>query len=300
MSTILITGATGKQGSSLIQSLTQKKSPFQLLAVTRNTQSPSAQKLVQKFPNVKLIQGDLDNPGELFERAQVLSSAPISGVFSVQLAIGNTSSEESQGKNLIDEALKYGVKHFVYSSADRGGAKSINNPTDIPHFINKHHIEKHLLEKTKNGEMGWTILRPVAFYENLSSNFFGKVFATSFRMSLKGAPLQMIGVSDIGTIAAEVFLNPEKYKGQAMSLAGDELTYSQFETIFKEKTGKSIPTTFQFLCAAFMAMVKDMGFMFRWFHDEGFGASIEEVRKIHPNLKDFGTWLETESDFARR
>ncbi|KAJ5567973.1 hypothetical protein N7450_010459 [Penicillium hetheringtonii] len=282
MSTILITGATGKQGSSLIQSLTQKKSPFQLLAVTRNTQSPSAQKLVQKFPNVKLIQGDLDNPGELFERAQVLSSAPISGVFSVQLAIGNTSSEESQGKNLIDEALKYGVKHFVYSSADRGGAKSINNPTDIPHFINKHHIEKHLLEKTKNGEMGWTILRPVAFYENLSSNFFGKVFATSFRMSLKGAPLQMIGVRT-GDVSG-----------------GDELTYSQFETIFKEKTGKSIPTTFQFLCAAFMAMVKDMGFMFRWFHDEGFGASIEEVRKIHPNLKDFGTWLETKSDFARR
>lgn len=192
------------------------------------------------------------------------------------------------------------MKHFVYSSADRGGEKSINNPTDIPHFINKHRIEKHLLEKTKNGEMAWTILRPVAFYENLSSNFFGKLFATSFKISLKGAPLQMIGVSDIGAIAAEVFLNPERYKGEAISLAGDELTYSQFETIFKEKTGKSIPTTFQFFCAGFMALVKDMGYMFRWFHDEGFSADVEEVRKLHPKLKSFGTWLETESDFARR
>ena len=193
------------------------------------------------------------------------------------------------------------MKHFVYSSADRGGEKSINNPTDIPHFINKHRIEKHLLEKTKNGEMAWTILRPVAFYENLSSNFFGKLFATSFKISLKGAPLQMIGVSDIGAIAAEVFLNPERYKGEAISLAGDELTYSQFETIFKEKTGKSIPTTFQFFCAAFMALVKDMGYIcLDGFMMRDFGADVEEVRKLHPKLKDFGTYLETKSDFARR
>ncbi|CAI7569121.1 unnamed protein product [Penicillium pancosmium] len=301
MSSILITGATGKQGSSLIQNLVLKNASYQILAVTRNTQSPSAQKLIQKYPDITLVQGDLDHPAELFTKAQSLSSRPISSVFSVQLAIGNTSSEESQGKNLVDEALKHGVKHFVYSSADRGGAKSINNPTDVPHFISKHNIEKHLIEKTQNEDMVWTILRPVAFYENLEPNFFGKVFATSFRMSLKGAPLQMIGVNDIGAVAAEVFLNPEKYKGQEISLAGDELTYTQFEKIFKEKTGKSsVPTTFQFLVSGFMYMVKDMGYMFRWFHDEGFGANVEEVRKIHPGLKDFGTWLETESAFARQ
>ena len=95
MSSILITGATGKQGSSLIQNLLLKNTPFQILAVTRNPQSPSAQKLVQKFPNVKLIQGDLDNPGELFERAQVLSSAPISGVFSVQVSSYNLENHQA-------------------------------------------------------------------------------------------------------------------------------------------------------------------------------------------------------------
>ncbi|KAJ5982982.1 hypothetical protein N7481_005081 [Penicillium waksmanii] len=300
MSSILITGATGKQGSSLIQNLVLKNAPYQILAVTRNTQSPSAQKLIQKYPDITIVQGDLDHPAELFKKAQSLSPKPITSVFSVQLAIGNTSSEESQGKNLVDEALKHGVKHFVYSSADRGGSKSINNPTDVPHFISKHNIEKHLIEKTQNEGMAWTILRPVAFYENLEPNFLGKVFATSFRMSLKGSPLQMIGVNDIGAVAAEVFLNPEKYKGQEISLAGDELTYTQFEKIFKEKTGKSsVPTTFQFLVSGFMYMVKDFGYMFRWFHDEGFGANVEEVRKIHPGLKDFGTWLETESAFAK-
>lgn len=85
MSSILITGATGKQGSSLIQNLVLKNTPYQILAVTRNTQSPSAQKLSQKYPNITLVQGDLDHPAELFKKAQGLSPKPISSVFSVQV-----------------------------------------------------------------------------------------------------------------------------------------------------------------------------------------------------------------------
>jgi nucleoside-diphosphate-sugar epimerase len=217
-----------------------------------------------------------------------------------QAAIGNKSPEDLQGKNLVDEALKNGVKHFIYTSVDRHGAKSLDNPTNIPHFIHKHHIEQHLIEKTKDGQMDWTILRPTAFYDNLTPDFMGKVFATCFKTSLKGKPLQMIGCSDIGAVAAEVFLNARDYKGRAISLAGDELTFDQFAQIFKEKTGQNIPTTFAFLCAAMMAMVKDFGSMFRWFHDEGYAADIEEVRKIHPGLKDFATWLKTESKFETK
>ena len=211
----------------------------------------------------------------------------------------NGDTEETQGKGLVDEALKHGVKHFVYSSVDRGGEKSIDNPTNIPHFITKHNIERHLIEKTKDGQMDWTILRPVAFLDNLTPNFFGKVFATCYKISLNGRPLQLIGVSDIGAVAAEAFLDPSRYKGRAISLAGDELTYSQFAQIFQEKTGNALPTTFGFLCTGFMAMVKEMGTMFKWFREEGYGANVEEVRKIHPGLKDFATWLETESGFAK-
>lgn len=217
-----------------------------------------------------------------------------------QAAIGNGASEEPQGKALIDEAVKHNVKHFIYSSVDRGGANSINNPTRIPHFIHKHHIEKHLLEKTKDGNMAWTILRPTAFYENLTPDFIGEVFATCFKMSLKGAPLQMVAVSDIGSVAAEVFLNPAAYEGRALSLAGDELNYEQFARIFQEQIGEPLPTTFRFFGAGLMAMMKDMGYMFKWFHDEGYKADVKEIQKIHPGLKDFKTWLETESQFVKR
>lgn len=126
----------------------------------------------------------------------------------MQVAIGNSASEEPQGKALVDESLKQDVKFFIYSSVDRG-ANSFENPTKVPHFINKHNIEHYLVEKTKNTEVQWTILRPTAFYENLVPGFFGKVFMTSFDMALKGKPLQLVATSDIGYFAADAFLKPE-------------------------------------------------------------------------------------------
>ncbi|KAF7716766.1 Uncharacterized protein PECH_008803 [Penicillium ucsense] len=300
MAFILVTGATGKQGGALIQKLIQKNAPFQILAVTRNPQSAGAQKLLAQSDKIKLVQGDMDRPSELFKNAQAKTNDPIWGVFSVQVVMGQKVPEDVQGKNLVDEALKHGVKHFVYASVDRHGAQSIENPTNIPHFEHKHTIEKHLMEKTRHGQMDWTILRPTAFYDNLTPDFMGRVFATAFKNSLQGKPLQMVGCSDIGTIGAEIFMNAEEYKSQAISLAGDELTFDQFAQIFKDQTGKTIPTTFGFVVSGIMTLVKDFGYMFQWFHDVGFAADIQEVKKIHPGLKDFATWLKTESQFGTK
>ncbi|KAE8377182.1 nucleoside-diphosphate-sugar epimerase family protein, partial [Aspergillus bertholletiae] len=271
MTAVLITGATGKQGGSLIKSLISRNAPFEILAVTRNPTSTSAQKLRDLSPNIKLVEGDLDNPARIFQNAQRLTSSPIWGVYSVQAAIGN-NSEEIQGKTLVDEALKQNVKFFIYSSVDRGGeGHSYTNPTKIPHFMKKHNIEHHLVDCSKKASMEWTILRPSAFYENLTPDFFGKVFATCCKMALKGKKLQMVATSDIGHFGADAFLNPDQYKGRGVSLAGDELSFAEMERIFLRKTGGSLPMAFRPVCSLFMVMMKDMGYMFRWFHEEAMG-----------------------------
>lgn len=213
--------------------------------------------------------------------------------------MGNNELEETQGKALIDEALRRQVQFFVYSSVDRGGSESFTTPTQVPHFITKYNIEHHLVEKCENTDMEWCILRPTAFFDNLIPGYFGKVFATSFMMVLKGKPLQMVATSDIGFFAAEAFLHPEEYHGKSLSLAGDELTYDQMRRIFEEKTGRPVPTTFQFMCRVGLTVASDIGSMFQWFHDAGYKADIPALRDIHPDLKDFGAWLEQESEFMR-
>lgn len=86
MTTVLITGATGKQGGSVIKNLLEKSAPFKILAVTRDVNSASAKKLTQKSPSITLIQGNLDDPAAIFENVKHQISSPVWGVFSVQVS----------------------------------------------------------------------------------------------------------------------------------------------------------------------------------------------------------------------
>ena len=104
--TILVLGATGKQGRSLIDALRPSDTTpsdgdkFNLLALTRNATAPAARRLASE-PHVKVVQGDLDSADSIrkvFDAAGGKGS--IWGVFSVLAFPGlgaNADGEERQG-----------------------------------------------------------------------------------------------------------------------------------------------------------------------------------------------------------
>ncbi|RDL36181.1 Uncharacterized protein BP5553_06793 [Venustampulla echinocandica] len=292
---ILITGATGKQGGAVIDALRSSSTPFQILALTRNASSPKARTLASE-PNVTVVEGDSTNPAPIFEKHR-----PIHGVFSVT-AMKKPGDEEKQAMPLIDEAIKNNVEHFVFTSVDRGGpGRSEQNPTNIPHFLSKHNIEEHLKSQiaAKKSNMQYTILRPVAFMDNLTPDFMGKGFASMWA-GLGDKPLQLIATHDIGLFAARAFENPAAYKNKAVSLAGDELTLAQGKKVFKDTLGYDMPETFGFVGSGIKFMVKEMSTMFRWFKDEGYGADIPALKKEEPRLQNFSTWLTETSRFKKQ
>lgn len=83
--TVLITGATGKQGGSVISALLKQNADMEILAVTRDASSTGAQRLKRKSPKIQLVEGNLDEPEGIFTNAQEITSQPIWGVFSVQV-----------------------------------------------------------------------------------------------------------------------------------------------------------------------------------------------------------------------
>ena len=306
---ILVIGATGKQGKKVVETIlaSESKASFTILALTRNPDSASAKALAARSTIIKLVKGNLDDTPNVFKAAlEASGGVPIWGVYSVQQAIqdGATQSRETkQGKDVVDQAIAHNVKVFVYSSVDRGGNGAESKPTYVPHFISKHDIETYLKSKAPDANMQYTILRPVAFMDGITPDFMGKVTTTLFKIGLKPSkPLAYIATSDIGFFAGQAFLHPEspEYNSQAITLAGDELTFGQLNEVFKEKMGYPIPTTFEFLGRFIKWMVTEMNIMFRWFDEEGYSPDIAKLRKLHPGLKDFGTWLETESGFSKR
>jgi uncharacterized protein YbjT (DUF2867 family) len=208
-------------------------------------------------------------------------------------------AEEQQGKTLIDAAIKNNVQIFVYTSVDRGGDDSLSQPTEVPHFIVKHNIEKYLLEKSKAAGMDWVILRPTCFFDNFVPGFAGKLTNTCWKVALKDKPLQLIAVSDIGFFGAQAFLKPEEYKGRFISVAED-ITFEEMARVYDARTGHDLPLTYGVFARCLMWMANDIGSMYRWFKQPGFNADIETLKKIHPRFKDFGAWLEEDTEYAQK
>lgn len=263
---ILVIGATGHQGGAVVAAL--RRSQFSIRALVRDVNDPKAQSLAHS--GIELTQGDLEDPESLLRAMR-----GVHGVFSVQgYRLGDR--EVIQGKNVADAALKSGVKHLVYSSV--GGA---DRNSGVPHFETKWQIEEYI---RKLG-IPHTILRPVAFMENLEMTppF---MFMTLIRSVLKDKPLQLIATEDIGKWAELAFVRPEQFMNAAIEIAGDELTYPQMQTVYKKVYGK--PQTSARLPAWLLG---HGGKMFKWFRDAGYKADIARCRRTVPNMLTFEAWL---------
>lgn len=289
---ILIIGATGNQGGAVLRAFLDNPSfspeTYTIYAVTRNPSSRSAKALAAKSPAIKLVTGDLNDVPAIF---QSLPSSPW-GVFSVQ---PRGKEEITQGKAIVDEAVKAGVAHFVYTSVDRGGPASDTTPTDVPHFRSKHEIEQHLREAAAKPSvnMTYTILRPVFFLDNLEGGFVGKVIATAWRDHIPAEKkMQVIAASDIGWFGASAFLSSSSpdYRNAAISLAGDNLTYSEADRTYQKETGQAIPTSFGFIASSLVSMVKGVGLMFTFMRTQEVGADIARLRQMNPELKTMQSW----------
>jgi uncharacterized protein YbjT (DUF2867 family) len=166
--TILVTGATGKQGRALIHSLLQPStsSPtptdqYHIYALTRNPSSPTAQSLLSAYDasNLTLVEGNLDERSSVVSvfEAAITDDAHgngIWGVFAVLAFPGlgaSAEGEERQGKMLADIALEYHVRAFVYSSSMRAGPKYEAKLDMKPSGLAKRNIEVHCRELGEKG-----------------------------------------------------------------------------------------------------------------------------------------------------
>jgi hypothetical protein len=86
------------------------------------------------------------------------------GVFGVRVRPGGI-----HGRALIDASVANGVSHlFTRLATVTGLSISPNNPTTVGNFVAKYNVEKHLGKEAAASAHGmtYTILRPVAFFEN--------------------------------------------------------------------------------------------------------------------------------------
>ncbi|MGH8128078.1 MAG: NmrA/HSCARG family protein [Gammaproteobacteria bacterium] len=271
--TILVTGATGRQGDAAYRHLQQKG--FKLRALVRDPQSNKARQLLEH--GGELFQGNLDDPDSLMRAMD-----GVYGVFSVQPYSAN---EIQRGVAVIEAAKRQGVSHFVYASVG-----SADEKTGIPHFETKAEVEDYL----RSSGLQYTIVRPVFFMENWHRGFGASIRSGQLQQPLNPtATMQMVAVDDIGAFAALAFEHPGEWVNRTFTLAGDELSMQQIADAFSRVMAREVKYVQVSWDQFEQNMGRELTVMYHWFDEKGFHFNVADTRREYPLTHTFDQWLES-------
>ena len=215
---ILVTGATGLNGTALLRVLSAKG-----VATRALVRDPARAQAIAALPHVEIVQGDMARPETLagalrdVERAMLISSS--------------TPDMLEVQSNFIDAAKQAGVRHVVKLSG-------IMPELDLAFRFARMHgeIEKRL----EASGMAFTHLRAGEFmpaYFRQVPNIVGK---GAMFLPMEDARIASIDVGDIAEIAASALTGPG-HEGKIYPLTGAEaLTMTDVAAKLSAVTGKTV------------------------------------------------------------
>lgn len=296
MPTVLVTGATGKQGGCTVDALLAKGG-FDVVGLTRNVTSKSAAALEKK--GVKLLVGDLNDKASL---EAALRTSKAKNVFLITdfwiAAKGKQDVEVLHGTNMIDAIKAVDPSIFlVYTSvgdADKTGP-------EVQHFVAKARIEQYLAATLKQ----WSVVRPVTFLDNLddAANMNPLTKGKVKMLIPEHVPMKYVGTVDIGKAAANVFAKPASYKGKLLELATCMHTGAELAAALTKASGT--PCTYGLSLPLPRFMVKliapDLQAMIDYWggREGGYTASVAEGRAlVGPEAMDAEAWFRHKGKWA--
>ena len=272
--TILVFGATGRQGGSVVKALLRAR--WSVRALVRDPMTSEARALHEM--GVDLVAGS-------FTDTDLVAGAMtgVHGVFSV--LPGNLALEDEVhfGTAIADIAAACGVAHLVYSS----GASSGDKPTGVARFDAKPRIEAHIRQLPVPS----TIIRPMIFMDMLVQSGFGLAEGRFTFFLRPDQPMQLIAVEDIGKFVAAVFANREAFGGKTLKIASDTVTGRQLGAIFSEVAGR--PIAYARFSDAVLAANADLGQLAAILDDGPLADHVDMnvMRQINPEIVSFRSWL---------
>jgi uncharacterized protein YbjT (DUF2867 family) len=274
--TILITGATGKQGGATLHNLLGKG--FRLRAMTRKPDGEQARSLAND--GVEIVEGDLNDAASLKKAV-----AGVWGVYAVQNTWeAGVTLEEEQGKRMAEVSRAAGVEHFVYASVG-----SAHRETGIPHFDNKSRVEDTIRSL---GFPSTVIIRPVFFMENLLSPWFlnGDKLVSTLDPATR---LQMVAVEDIGVFGALAFTRAAELNRRELDIAGDAVTLPEAASTLSRVFAQPIQYH-RIPLEDVRKNSEDFAMMLDWFDRVGYDANIPELER------EFGVKMLSLEAWARK
>lgn len=216
---ILITGATGLNGTALLNEFKRHNEPVRLLARTAEDAAT-----IEASVNVQVVVGDMLKPETLkdalkdIDKAVLISSADPFTMAETQISF-------------IDAAKEAGIKHIVKLSC-------LNPDKNSPaRFLRMHaEIEEHL---EKSG-MAWTHIRPAHFMQMYLLNAATIIAQNSFFVPMDDAYVAPTDVHDIAKVFYAVLMSGG-HEGKVYEMSGPEsITMNDIAARLSKALGRTI------------------------------------------------------------
>lgn len=283
-SVVLIAGATGRQGSSIIRALLAHPTPpTKIFALTRTPTSPAGLALAALSPKITLLRG---SPTSL----PPLAGLNLTAAYLVtEYKSSGPAGELNQATSFLSALVDAKVPHVVVSTvaAPRGSG--------VAHFESKLDIEEMVRKNGVINGTSWTFLKPVAFMENFPKTSGAATFAGLglFEAALKGKRIQMVSVEDIGYFGARALLDPATYSGRGIELAGDDLSISELQDAYQKHQGGSRPWRAYVPSILLGCLPASMRGLLNYMAKGGdYRVDIGALRAEYPGLLTFEKWLD--------
>ncbi|MCP1711365.1 uncharacterized protein YbjT (DUF2867 family) [Kerstersia gyiorum] len=271
---ILVLGATGRQGGSVAKALLKARWPVR--AFVQDPSEPAS--IALREAGAELVQGAL-------QETDVIASAmkDIHGVFCVMPANLSAEDEVRYGTRVADLAAKFRVDHFIYSS----GASAGDELTGVLRFDAKPRIEAHV----RKLPLAATIVRPMIFMEMLVRPGFGLDEGRLVSLIQRDHSIQLTAVQDIGKIVAAMFADKARFAGKTLKIASDRVTGRELEAAFSEAAGR--PITYTRFPDEVLAANADLAHMASSLEDGPLAerVDLDLMREINPELVSLRSWL---------
>ncbi|HWZ20585.1 MAG TPA: SDR family oxidoreductase [Ktedonobacteraceae bacterium] len=215
---ILVTGATGLNGSELVRRLSARG--VYVRALVRSTAKANG---LASLPMVEIVEGDMARPETL--------TLPLRGVERAMLISSSDPAMLEVQSNFIEEARKAGVKHVVKLSG-------IMPELDSPFRYARMHGE--IERRLEASGMAFTHLRAGEFMHAYFRQVPSIVAREAFFLPMEDAKIASIDVGDIAEVAATVLTSPG-HEGKIYPITGPEaLSMAEVAEKLSTATGKRI------------------------------------------------------------
>jgi uncharacterized protein YbjT (DUF2867 family) len=285
--TVVVCGATGRQGGAVLDSLLQSED-WNVVALTRDPNGKGAQALRERGLQVRHADlGDRASLAEAFVGAY--------GVYGVTTPLTprgrlDVRMERAQGRNIAEACVANKIDHLVMSTV-----LCISSDQDVvPYVRSKREIEKYVIDLG----IPSTFLRPASFMDEIGGEFLPVKNGVVTGQADNDAKVPYIACRDIGRVARLAFEHPAKFIGQELNLVADFITGDELAAaVSRVSNGRPVrhkapPMWLMWIFAReWITLRKQFESWGRPPHPPAMLEAIENSRRLLPDMLSFEQYL---------